>query len=74
MKWIRASDRLPLKDDEVLGYDVFHHDVYVCVLAGTDDDNRPWFSPVHKDTDDLSIRYWMPIPAPPNVEEPDRDN
>ena len=77
-KWIRLQDQLPPKTELVLGFDVFHGGFFLCRYDGdTTDEGTPWLNPMRTrgdyyeplGEDDCHIKFWMPLPHPPNVEE-----
>jgi hypothetical protein len=57
-KWHYISDKLPLKDIEVLGYDQIDRAIYIVTYNG-----RNFWSSDRNDCYDIT--YWMELPEPP---------
>jgi len=66
--WIRCNDRLPVPGAKILF--VSENCIY-CGSLGCCDEGYKWY------TEDCTIdlvSHWMPLPAPPNSEEMERNN
>lgn len=63
VKWISATEKLPIVFQQVLLWDAIDQDVFMGELDG----DGEWFVRGYS-PDDFNITHWMPLPEPPERE------